>query len=220
MTHATTDIDATQGEVLFSTVVDPADDTDEQSDSHPEPPSGTLDKIEKVTRIAAAVAVAGSALLATWQYYESGTTERRERSIRFLDTWQKGEERLAYSRLSRAVASVVSQNPLPAEMEGESLRLAQLGLGSMTLGQLADDTISYDGTWHEDVDLVVQFYSEMEYCITAKLCDVALLDSYFESSADGFWSYFQTFAEERRAQFFPQYGLAVENLIAIFGGHE
>jgi hypothetical protein len=175
------------------------------------------DRREQIVRILAAIAVSFSAILAAWQFWESKLDEKRERSLAILNQWQAGPEREAYRRLAEAVTTTIGETgPLPSGLAPEAYSLAVNGLGNMTMDRLASGGVGYDGDWRVDVDALVDFYSTMEFCMNAGLCDDAILRTYFAPSVTSFWGYFAPFAETKRRQHYPQYGVEIDKLIERF----
>lgn len=173
--------------------------------------------LEKTVRMIAAISVAVSAVVATWQFFENANNAKRERSVGFLEQWQSKGYRDAYARLSASVESVIAtQPPLPSNIDQATLYMARNGLGDLTVRWLRSEQISYEGNWEKDLDSLFDFYSEVEFCLSAKLCNAEILQDYFSLNVRDFWSYFLSYSQGRREQYYPEYGLRVEALVERF----
>lgn len=175
-----------------------------------------LERAEKVFRIFSLAAISISVALAVYQFREGRIDERKERSVGLMSRWQGSEERRAYTRLSQA---------LEIRLEDTGMVLGQVTPGALSqikynIGRsLIKDWSIDDGdyqSWSDDIEMIFNFYGEVEFCIRAELCDIELLTAYFGGEAESFWEYFRSYAEDQRASFYPSYGSALESLIRSF----
>jgi len=175
-------------------------------------PAMLIERVESVFRMASLLAISASVVLTAFQFYQGRIDEQKERSVDLMNTWQTSRERDAFARLSAALEErlallpEISGQPTPAAMRALKFRIGELLVQEWSAGA------GYAG-WDEDVDSIFNFYSEVEFCIRAGLCDETLLKSYFGDDAISFWEYFRAFAEARRGSFYPDYGAALDAFV-------
>ncbi|MEM6658372.1 MAG: hypothetical protein AAF625_09810 [Pseudomonadota bacterium] len=200
------------------------DTSDDQPRRRPaKKPKQTTDKpsnwerVESSLRMASLVAISLSVVLAAWQYYEKRLDEKKERSTRLMQEWQTSDERRNYEWLGQELEKVlaagrsVSESAQEDEIEKLKSEIGDHVINTWRFGETAD----FDkGT--AAIDSLFVFYSEVEFCIRAQLCDEILLQDYFATEVINFWQYFRTYAEDQRGQFYPNYGKPTENLVALF----
>lgn len=175
--------------------------------------SRRLDKLESVLRSASLVAISISVMLAAFQYYQSRVDERKERSVALMNSWRGSEERVAYYRLSEALElRLEASGPLVANVTPAALVQIKYNIGEALIEAWSTGEGGYDG-WYGDIDSIFDYFSEVEFCIQAGLCDESLLLSYFGREASDFWEYFQSFAVDRRATYFPDYGASLQSFV-------
>jgi len=178
---------------------------------------GVYDRVERILRLISILGVTASALLAAWQYVESQSREKRNHSLGYIVRWQEGDEIDAFARLQRTLEPMVkAAGAAPAG--GETvLRLHKARIGQQLAIEVASR--SQPGNPSElarDIDIIVDFYSRLEFCITARICDDTLLRSYFAADLAAFWDYLAPYAQYRRKNHYPRYAEAIESLNARF----
>jgi hypothetical protein len=179
-------------------------------------PTSRFERIESVFRMVSLVAITASVMLTAFQFYKVGVDGRKERSVALMSSWQGSDEREAFARISAALEERLESL---SEIRGQVTPAAMKELKFLIGEALIEDWATaenYDD-WAADVDSIFNFYSEVEFCIRAELCDEALLKSYFGDEAVSFWEYFRGFAEDRRESFYPDYGVALEQFVIAFG---
>jgi hypothetical protein len=180
--------------------------------------SSWLERIESVFRIASLLAISGSAMLAAFQFYQGRIDDRKEGSVDLINRWQSSDAREAYAQLNSALEARLGQTgPITANASLGNAAELNSSLGRIVLQEWSGGEDAPED-WARDVDTVFNFYSEVEFCIRSDLCDAPLLTSYFGDEAISFWEYFQWYAEQKRKTFYPDYGMALENLVTELRG--
>ncbi len=173
-----------------------------------------LTKTERIVRMIGVLGVAVSAALAVWQYIDQNIEVRKERSIALMTQWQESDARDAYARLAAKVeGAVTAVGPLPENLDAEGVRLAKKGIGASLIASLSADPTEVQ--WEVDVQRLVDFYSEVEFCVSSGLCHRPLIADYFGADVVSFWDYFGAYADQRRANFYPTFGGGVDRLVAL-----
>ena len=180
------------------------------------PAPSRLDRFEAYVRIFGVVAVSVSAAVAVWQFIDQNIAARKERSIAFMELWQDSDARAAYGRLAAHVETAVAQvDPLPANIDEAAVRLAKRGIGARLIAQLDNGLIADAETWRADFDRLVDFYSEVEFCLSARLCHKGLIVDYFGAEVTSFWDYYSDAARLRRETYYPTWADGVDRLVAL-----
>ena len=176
-------------------------------------------RTESTLRMVSILAVTVSAATASWQYLESRLEKKREKSVDFIQSWQDAEERDAYARLQKAVEPLVEKmGPVDQNASPEDALNKKLGAGCWLVTVGTYDANQVYETWEADVDSLVQFYSQIDFCVEAELCEPKILTQYFEREVVTFWEYFRPYAMYRRDNFYPDYGDAIDGLVTTFSG--
>lgn len=193
-------------------------------------------KAERATRVAAGFAGALAALIAALQYMQAYDIQRSERSLDFVKEWQSREldddfavvQVFVEERLSPIKASLDVLEP-PAQkiavknlarkwlLENRKRLSEQAGAGaSVQLAGMAAPGQQPSLEIEDSVDNLVQFFSQMQICIKASICDEDVLRQFFSSEVSSFWSYFSAYAVLRQEAGYNDYGAAVDQLVAKF----
>lgn len=176
-----------------------------------------LQRVESVFRIGSLAAISASAVLAAFQFYQERLDTRKERSSDLMLMWQTGDARDAYARLRGAVEiALTEQGPIPANIPMTAFDDIKYNIGQTLIVNWQSGVDSEFAKWSNDVDMVNEFYTEVEFCIRAELCDETLLKAYFAEEVASFWDYFKYFADFQREGLYPNYGASVEKLVAVF----
>lgn len=171
-----------------------------------------FDRIERVLRLVSIICITLSAVLAAWQYVAAQNKEARAQSLVYIGQWQTGSEKDAFAALQRKLEPLVAAAPpLPRSAGADELRALKAQIGTMLMLDLLQNPQTTDLTVQE-IDLLVDFYSQIQFCIEARICDRALLVAYFGEDVSAFWDYLAPLAEYRRAQHYPHYARALESL--------
>jgi hypothetical protein len=177
--------------------------------------------VEQTARIAASIGVAGAAIVGVFEYMSANEDVRRERALTIVQDWQEDGQIDRYTRLQSFVeAKLETTDALPADMPPELLARAYQNLGYNWMVDLRGAETASAASIENDVDRLTLFFSQMETCISADLCNAEVLRAYFGSEARSFWQYFQGYAQLRRENNYPAYGAPVTALISRFGAME
>lgn len=175
------------------------------------------EQIESLLRMASLIAISISVVLTALQYYENRLDGKKERSMEFMTEWQKSEERDAYARLGRALEVFIqAAGPIPDNIEPAALDAIKNKIGGDLIRSWRRSQTSVYDERSQDIESIFDFYSDIEFCIRANLCDKALLEDYFAAEVESFWLYFRAYAEKQRGEFYPSFGEPVEALIKEF----
>ncbi len=176
-----------------------------------------LQRIESVFRIGSLAAISASAVLAAFQFYQERLDTRKERSTDLMSVWQSGDARDAYARLRGAVEiALTEQGPIPANIPITAFDDIKYNIGQTLITNWQGGADGEFARWSNDVDKVYEFYTEVEFCIRAELCEETLLKAYFAEEVASFWDYFEYFADFQREGLYPNYGASVEKLVTVF----
>ncbi|MEM1148990.1 MAG: hypothetical protein AAGI03_00325 [Pseudomonadota bacterium] len=207
--------------------------TNEQDESTPEDQTGRrrpatakstgtgtrLERIESMFRIVSLVAISVSVVLTAFQFYQGRIDDRRARSVELMNRWQGSEESVAFARLSTALQTRLdSLDTIKGQVTPGAMRAIKYRIGDALVLEWSNG--QGPPGWEEDLDLLFTFYSEVQFCIRAELCDAPLLEAYFGNDAIDFWEYFQPYAELRRNSYYPNYGRALDDFVAAVEGGE
>lgn len=177
-----------------------------------------LERIERIFRIAGFMGVTASALLASWQYVESQAKEARAQSLGYIVQWQTGLEKEAFLRIRQRLHDLTEVSGVVASSNSpEDLRLAQTAIGHRIVEEaLNERDQAKPHSLDRDIETLVDFYSQLEFCIRADICESDILKEYFSTDVNDFWSYIQPYAHHRRVNLYPTFGNAVASLNAQF----
>lgn len=171
-----------------------------------------FDRVERILRLVSIICITLSAVLAAWQYVAAQDKETRAQSLVYIGQWQSGTEKDAFAALQRALEPLVASAPaLPLSASDDELRQFKGQIGMMLMVDLLQDREA-TGLTLQEIDRLVDFYSQIQFCIEARICNRALLIEYFGTDIRAFWDYLAPFAEYRRGQHYPHYARAVEAL--------
>lgn len=181
-------------------------------------PKDFLSKVERAIRIVSVIVVTAAACLAVWQYFESNRNKRLARSWDIMSEWKDSQERAAYARLGSAIKVYIADNvgALPSGLTDDQVRGAKNNIGQRMVASWEANPASYPGDWEADLREVIDFYNEIEFCVASHFCDAPLLAAYFSAEIRGVWDYFEPYALDQRATFFPQFAVATERLLKTF----
>lgn len=171
-----------------------------------------MDRVESLFRMASLLAITASVVLAVFQFYQNGVANRKEASVDLMTRWQGSDERDALARLS---ADLEQQLETLGVINGQVTPAAMLALKAQ-IGQTLIEEWKSDPEAQsrlDDIDALFNFYSEVEFCIRAELCQAPLLHDYFGTEATGFWEYFRPYAVAKQNSFFPHYGKELEAFV-------
>ena len=176
-------------------------------------------KFEQVTKILASLGVTAAAVITALQYIYANEGIRSERSLQFVQQWQTQEldknfvevQVFVEDRL-KTVGSDLSK------LEGPALKQALKNLGRAWLVENRNSAVPDDIEVH--LDKLTLFFSQIEICVAADLCDASVVKSYFYSEVDSFWNYFSAYAELRRDAGYQEYGASVDGLVKRFADND
>lgn len=177
-----------------------------------------LERVERIFRIAGFMGVTASAILASWQYVESQAKEARAQSLGYIVQWQTGPEKEAFLRIRQRLHDLTEMSGVVASSNSpEDLRLAQTTIGHMIIEVALNERDQVQPhSLDRDIETLVDFYSQLEFCIRADICESDILREYFSTDVNDFWSYIQPYAHHRRINLYPTFGNAVASLNAQF----
>ena len=181
--------------------------------------SGFWGAVERGTRIAASIGVAGAAIIGVIEYIGSNEDVRRERSLEVVQDWQSGKMTDRFTRVQAFVEAQLETSTLPpASLPDELLAKAHENLGYNWMVDARASAGQSPPAIETDVDRLTLFFARMEICIEADLCNAEVLNAYFNSEATTFWQYFQGYARLRREANYADYGRPVNALVTRFQG--
>lgn len=189
-------------------------DSIEEDRGKPVHKESRLERIERVFRIAGFMGVTASAMLASWQYVESQAKEARAQSLGYIVQWQTGPQKEAFLRIRQRLHDLAETRQFTAQSgSAEHMRAAQIMIGHRIV-QIAQSERNLDQPYNldRDIETLVDFYSQLEFCIRANICEADLLRDYFSSDVNDFWSYMEPYAMYRRDNLYPKFGEAVASL--------
>lgn len=176
------------------------------------------ERAESTFRMLSLIAIAVSAAVSALNFYQGYLDTKKERAIALMSQWQSSGARDTYASLGDVLAPAITDvGPIPSDLPEQAKQLVRKRIGADLLEALKSGNLDDQEGIATQIDTVVVFFSEIEFCLRAKLCDEALLKDYFGTEVTVFWDYFQTYAFEQRAGLYPTYGKAVEQLVASFG---
>lgn len=173
--------------------------------------------VESAFRVLSLIAIAISAMVSALNFYQGYLDKKKERSVALMSAWQSSGERDTYARLGEALIPVIrSAGPIPSNLPQQARHLARRQIGVKLIEELeAGDKAVFEEVASQ-IDKIFLFFSEVEFCLRANLCDENLLKEYFKADVIVFWDYFQAYATGKRAGLYPTYGEAVETLAINF----
>lgn len=186
-------------------------------DDRPARDGGSLwDVLDKSARFFGSLGVAAAALIAAAEYVNSNSDKRSERSLEIVRSWQKDGVDQQYNKVRDFVAERFQpMRPVIAALPNDAARAAAFpNLGQTWLEQ-ARAELDPQGI-EDSVDKLILFFSQMEVCITAGLCDTRVLRLYFHAEVSSFWQYFSLYADDRQQEGYDDYGSQVERLLTRF----
>lgn len=170
---------------------------------------------ERLTRILASLGVAAAAIITALQYVGANDGVRSERSFEIVKLWQEEELDQDFTAVQVFVEERVNTVGSGLQrLKGAARKHAMNNLGNTWLVQNRASPTPVEIEPH--LDRLTLFFSQIEICIEARLCDSDVLQRYFFSEVDSFWSYFSAYAELRRDAGYPQYGVSVDKLVQRF----
>lgn len=193
-------------------------DSIEDENRKPVQQESRLERIERFFRIAGFMGVTVSAMLASWQYLESQAKEARAQSLGYIVQWQTGPEKEAFLRIRQRLHDLTETNDVVANSDSpEDMRQAQITIGHFLIEAALNERNQVQPySLDRDIETLVDFYSQLEFCIRADICESDILKEYFSNDVNSFWSYMQPYARHRRANLYPTFGNAVASLNAQF----
>lgn len=199
---------------------DEAEELDSIEDERGKPArqESRLERIERVFRIAGFMGVTASAILASWQYVESQAKEARAQSLGYIVQWQTGPEKEAFLRVRQRLHDLTdTSNVVATSSQPEDVRRAQSQIGHGLIGMVQSErNLDLPHNLENDIETLVDFYSQLEFCIRANICESNILSDYFATDVNDFWAYTEPYAMYRRQNLYPTFGEAVQSLSAQF----
>ncbi len=180
-------------------------------------PKTGWERIESTFRLLSLLAIAGSAGVSALNYYQGFLDTKKDRSLELMSDWHETGARETYAELGNVLAPAIDgAGEVPADLPERARQLARKQIGANLLESLkAGDEETFKEV-QAQIDTVVVFFSEIEFCLRAELCNAPLLEDYFSNEVTLFWDYFQAYALDQRAGLYPTYGNAVEALAINF----
>jgi hypothetical protein len=211
-------------------LLDASEDSDENSEGVEAPLGGRsvavkpggdtpkrLQSLESVFRIVSLAAISASAVIAAYQFYLERVDAKREQSRNLMLSWQSADARESYALLRGELEEALEdQGPIPANIPETAFDDIKYNIGRTIVENWRSGPEDEYVTWSQHVNKVYEFYTEVEFCIQAKLCVEDLLKAYFAEEVVSFWDYFEYFAESQREALYPNYGCSVESLVYQF----
>lgn len=222
--------DLSPGALEVTGIVDPAETEDAAeakddsplgrrsalADTAPAPKTG-WERVESAFRLVSLIAIAASAVVSALNFYQGYLDTKKDRSIALMSDWQSTGVRDSYAGLGDVVVPAIEEvGIISASLPDKARQLARIQIGKNLFEELEAGDEDIFASVSAQIEEVIVFFSEVEFCVRANLCDIALLKDYFGTEVVLFWDYFQTYAQEQRADFYPTYGIAVESLAEVF----
>lgn len=172
-------------------------------------------RLERLLKAAGSLGVALAAGIAVMQYIAANHEQRSERSLDLVKAWQEQELDKDFEAVRVFVEPRHSASGGSiAAFSGEMLAAARVNLARTWLLQnrASETPVAIEPS----LDNLTLFFSQMEVCIRANLCDETVLRLYFASEVLSFWAYFEAYALLRREANYEAYGESVDALVARF----
>ncbi len=180
-------------------------------------PKTGWERIESTFRLLSLIAIAVSAGVSAMNFYHGYLDTKKERSIALMSAWQTTGVRDTYAQLgSVLIPAIEAAGEVPADLPEQARQLARKQIGTNLLKTLKMGDADTFNAIEVQIDTVVVFFSEIEFCLRGNLCNAPLLEDYFSTEVTLFWDYFQAYALDQRAGLYPTYGDAVEALAINF----
>ncbi len=182
-----------------------------------EQPTNPWLKVERIVRLLASLGVLAVAAMAFLEYRNSNADLKRNRSLVMVSEWNdKG-----FTEKFRRVATFVESKRKNGELVPKDLPENMQFEGKKNLGKKWAQEIRSRADFankrlDDDIDTITLFFSRMEICAAAQLCDREVLKAYFQTEVISFWAYFRGYAKQRQIDGYSAYGSLVDRLYASF----
>ena len=166
------------------------------------------DTLSKFVVVAATIIGGGWGI---WQYSERLKEGRVTETLSYIANFSDDRHFEARAEISeawfdaRATLRHLETRPVSSGAEFE-LRKQQFVLDLVVNGMGKAPVFS-------SVDIVVEFFSQLEICVENQICDEETALNFFASYADQFWSLHEPYITWKRAQFNATYAEGIEYFI-------
>lgn len=133
------------------------------------------------------------ALFAGYEYFEAREAKRVERSMTYIDTFERGDVASARAVVNAALRPYASDFAAMARQGGVSAADKKA-----IIQTLVDD--DPEGKLADSIDRQVDFYEGLRLCVSEDLCSKGVVTGYFcPARASVLWNDFKPYIDERRA---------------------
>ncbi|ABA81546.1 hypothetical protein GQF56_21555 [Rhodobacter sphaeroides] len=152
---------------------------------------------------AAGLAAAGSLFLAAVEYADQGKAARAAETIRLIDRWEETTSGVltAYRSLGQRLTLALAERTPALDGTRPPEELAAL---------LVADVLQQEGA-ADEFERIVYFFTRLELCIEATLCDEHTAAIFFSDTVDTFMKNFRSAVLERRRSD-PHFGSEIRKL--------
>jgi hypothetical protein len=168
--------------------------------------------------VASKVAAVLLVFFALLQYYEAGREKQRERSLQLVDRWLETDNPSRLARISQYLEIAAKEASDEVASVGEELydRAWQNATRNM-FAAIAEPVTDPARNVRGDIDVLMQFFSQAEACVSSNVCDPDVVQAFFEVEARSIRKELDPLIVMLRADSLPNYGFALDRLLKGFG---
>jgi hypothetical protein len=168
--------------------------------------------------VASKVAAVLLVFFALLQYYEAGREKQRERSIQLVDRWIENGNPGRLARISQYLELATIEASEEVDAVSKELReRAWQNATQNVFAAIAKPTTDPAKQVRNDIDTLMQFFSQAEACVASNLCDPDVAQAFFEVEARSIRKELDPLFAMLRADALPNYGFALDSLLKGFG---